>query len=87
MPDPEDLSFDTATAIRETADPDVFVVSIHPHWTVGDKANGGYILALLGRAHGGVGVGAAGPGAGHCCQDRQRRHPPKRSAPPHQKIE
>jgi hypothetical protein len=50
MPDPEDLSFDAATAIRETADPDVFGASIHPLWTVGDKANGGYLLTLLGRA-------------------------------------
>jgi hypothetical protein len=62
MPDPEDLSFDAATAVSETADPDVFGAGIHPLWTVGDKANGGYLLALLGRAarvvaarHGGAG--------------------------------
>ena len=62
MPDPEDPSFDAATAVSETADPDVFGAGIHPLWTVGDKANGGYLLALLGRAarvvaarHGGTG--------------------------------
>ena len=31
-------------------DPDVFGAAIHPLWAVGDKPNGGYLLALLGRA-------------------------------------
>jgi hypothetical protein len=62
MPHPEDLSFDAATAISETADPDLFGARLNPLWAVGNKANGGYLLALLGRAaravaqrHGGAG--------------------------------
>jgi hypothetical protein len=50
MPGPEDLSFDVVSAVHETDDPGVFGVDIHPLWAVGDKANGGYLLALLGRA-------------------------------------
>jgi hypothetical protein len=50
MPEPEDLAFDAVTAIEETDDPHLFAASIHPLWAVGDKANGGYLLALLGRA-------------------------------------
>jgi Thioesterase-like superfamily len=50
MPGPEDLSFDAVSAVHETGDPGVFGASIHPLWAVGDKANGGYLLALLGRA-------------------------------------
>jgi acyl-Coa thioesterase superfamily protein/acyl-CoA thioesterase superfamily protein len=50
MPGPEDASFDTATSIQPTADPEVFTAEVHPMWTVGDKPNGGYLLALLGRA-------------------------------------
>jgi hypothetical protein len=50
MPEPEDLSFDTATSIEPTGDPDVFETAVHHLWTVGDKPNGGYLLALLGRA-------------------------------------
>ncbi len=50
MPGPEDLSFDAVTAIEETADPTLFGASVHPLWSVGDKPNGGYLLALLGRA-------------------------------------
>ena len=50
MPNPEDLSFDAVTAISETADPDLFGARLNPLWAVGDKANGGYLLALLGRA-------------------------------------
>jgi Acyl-CoA thioesterase C-terminal domain/Acyl-CoA thioesterase N-terminal domain len=47
---PADLSFDAATAVRPTADPDLFDAAVHPLWTVGDKPNGGYLLALMGRA-------------------------------------
>lgn len=47
---PADLSFDTVTAVRPTADPSVFETDVHPLWTVGDKPNGGYLLALMGRA-------------------------------------
>ena len=50
MSGPEDLSFDVVSAVHETDDPDVFGADIHPLWAVGDKANGGYLLALLGRA-------------------------------------
>ena len=50
MPAPEDISFDAATAVRPTARPGVFETDVHPLWTVGDKPNGGYLLALLGRA-------------------------------------
>jgi hypothetical protein len=50
MRDPEDLSFDAATAVKEAGDPSLFEASIHHLWTVGDKPNGGYLLALLGRA-------------------------------------
>ncbi len=47
---PADLSFDAATAVHPTSDPTVFEVQVHPLWTVGDKPNGGYLLALMGRA-------------------------------------
>jgi hypothetical protein len=50
MPEPEDLSFDAVTALQDTDDPSVFGASIHPLWAVGDKPNGGYLLAVLGRA-------------------------------------
>jgi hypothetical protein len=50
MPEPSDLSFDAVTALQDTDDPHLFGASIHPLWTVGDKANGGYLQALLGRA-------------------------------------
>ncbi|HSZ35811.1 MAG TPA: thioesterase family protein [Acidimicrobiales bacterium] len=50
MPAPEDLSFDAATRVRATGRPFEFETDVHPLWTVGDKPNGGYLLALLGRA-------------------------------------
>lgn len=50
MPAPEDLSFDAATAVRATGRASEFETDVHPLWTVGDKPNGGYLLALLGRA-------------------------------------
>jgi hypothetical protein len=50
MPGPEDLSFDAATAVRSTSAPGMYETDVHPLWTVGDKPNGGYLLALLGRA-------------------------------------
>jgi len=53
----DDLSFDTATRIHRRGDGGptetdsaAFDIAIHPRWTVGDKPNGGYLLALLGRA-------------------------------------
>ena len=50
MREPADLSFDAATEVRPTAEPDLFKTEVHELWTVGDKPNGGYLLALLGRA-------------------------------------
>jgi hypothetical protein len=53
MPDPTSaggLSFDLATQLRPRPGTSVFDADIHPRWTVGDKPNGGYLLALLGRA-------------------------------------
>ena len=50
MPGPEDISFDAATAVRPTADPGRFETRVHELWTVGDKPNGGYLDALMGRA-------------------------------------
>jgi hypothetical protein len=50
MSGPEDLSFDVVSAVHETGGPGVFGADIHPLWAVGDKANGGYLLAILGRA-------------------------------------
>ena len=50
MREPADLSFDAATVVRTTGDPDLFETEVHDLWTVGDKPNGGYLLALLGRA-------------------------------------
>jgi acyl-Coa thioesterase superfamily protein/acyl-CoA thioesterase superfamily protein len=50
VPSAADLSFDAASAVRPTPDPTVFAADVHPLWTVGDKPNGGYLLALMGRA-------------------------------------
>ncbi len=50
MPEALDLSFDAVTALQDTGDPALFEVGIHPLWGVGDKPNGGYLLAILGRA-------------------------------------
>lgn len=50
MPAPGDRSFDAATQVRATGRPNEFEADVHPLWTVGDKPNGGYLLALLGRA-------------------------------------
>ena len=49
-PSADDLSFDAATALRPRADGSTFDLDVHPLWTVGDKPNGGFLLALLGRA-------------------------------------
>ena len=50
MPESQDRSFDAATAVVPTKDPHLFETTVHELWTVGDKPNGGYLLALLGRA-------------------------------------
>ena len=57
----EDRSFDAATAVRETDNTGVFEADVHERWTVGDKPNGGYLLALLGRAARATGRGVDGP--------------------------
>jgi hypothetical protein len=45
------LSFDAATAVRRRGNStSSFEVDIPPLWTVGDKPNGGVLLAMLGRA-------------------------------------
>jgi acyl-CoA thioesterase len=49
-PDDHAPSFAAATRLRARADASAFDVDIDPRWTVGDKPNGGYLLALLGRA-------------------------------------
>ena len=46
----EDLSFDAATASVVSPGGSTFETRVHDLWTVGDKPNGGYLLALLGRA-------------------------------------
>ena len=57
----EDLSFEAATAVYETDRTGVFEADVHERWTVGDKPNGGYLLALLGRAARATGRGVDGP--------------------------
>jgi hypothetical protein len=51
------LSFDSAIGSTMTADGTTFVTDVHALWTVGDKPNGGYLLALLARAAREVGNG------------------------------
>lgn len=62
MPTPADIAFDAVTALRPTDDPSTFEVDVHPLWAVGDKPNGGYLLAMLGRAARSVACGDDGPG-------------------------
>ncbi len=50
MPDAADLSFDAVTSVRPTSESGLFEADVHELWTVGDKPNGGYLLALLGGA-------------------------------------
>lgn len=45
MPD-----FDTATTLTATGEPGRFTVRIDPDWQAAGRINGGYLLALLGRA-------------------------------------
>lgn len=46
----DDLSFDAAIASVLAPDGTTFATEVHALWTVGDKPNGGYLLALLARA-------------------------------------
>jgi hypothetical protein len=61
MPDAADISFDAVTTVRPTPEPGLFETDVHELWTVGDKPNGGYLLALLGRAARITGRAGAGP--------------------------
>ncbi len=55
MSDPETLhEFDRATAVTAHGDGVVFDADIDPGWTVGDKPNGGYLLAIAARAAAGA---------------------------------
>jgi acyl-coenzyme A thioesterase PaaI-like protein len=47
--------FVDVSALASTG-PGRFSADVHPEWTIGGKPNGGYLLALLGRAAGSVGV-------------------------------
>jgi Thioesterase-like superfamily len=49
-PAADDISFEGASQLRARPGRTVFDLDIHPRWTVGDKPNGGFLLALLGRA-------------------------------------
>ena len=62
MREPQDLSFDAVTWVVPTADPNLFETTVHRLWTVGDKPNGGYLLALLARAALVTGRGESGWG-------------------------
>ncbi|HJQ42030.1 MAG TPA: thioesterase family protein [Jatrophihabitantaceae bacterium] len=42
--------FSAVSAITPTDRDDVFVADVHPLWTIDTKPNGGYLLAMLGRA-------------------------------------
>lgn len=46
--------FATVTALTETG-PGAFDADVHPLWTIAGKPNGGYLLAMLGRAASGLG--------------------------------
>jgi acyl-coenzyme A thioesterase PaaI-like protein len=41
--------FDAATAVRPVG-PGRFVADVHPDWSIAGRTNGGYLLALMGRA-------------------------------------
>jgi acyl-CoA thioesterase len=42
--------FDDVTAIRRRGDSTTYDADLHPGWTIGDKPNGGYLLAVVARA-------------------------------------
>lgn len=49
-------TFSSATALLPQNAPGVFRGAIDPQWTIGGKPNGGYLLAMLGRAAAQVGT-------------------------------
>jgi hypothetical protein len=50
----ERFSFDEVTRLAES-EPGRFEGAVNPEWTIGGKPNGGYLLAMLGRAAASVG--------------------------------
>lgn len=48
-PDVERIPFADATMLTD-AGPGRFAADVNPEWTIGGKPNGGYLLAMLGRA-------------------------------------
>jgi hypothetical protein len=62
VPSPDVSLFDAATAVRQPDGPGLFETDIDPAWAVGDKPNGGYLQALLGRAARTTGRGEDHPG-------------------------
>ena len=51
-----DGSFEVATALRDRGDGRSFDAELDPGWAIGDKPNGGYLVAVLARA--GIAVSA-----------------------------
>ena len=64
MPTPDAHHFDAATAVRPSTGPGLFESDVDPWWAVGDKPNGGYLQALLGRAARATGGGEGPPRMG-----------------------
>ncbi len=63
-------TFDAITTLQPAGD-GAFTADVHPDWTIGGKPNGGYLLALLGRA-----AARSGP---HEHVDRRERALPART--------
>lgn len=61
MPAPDAHLFDAATAVRPSKESGLFEADVDPAWAVGDKPNGGYLQALLGRAARSTGGGGRHP--------------------------
>jgi acyl-coenzyme A thioesterase PaaI-like protein len=49
MPSPAPAAFSAVTALV-AEQPGRFAADVHPEWTIAGKPNGGYLLAILGRA-------------------------------------